>query len=68
MGAGTDYTSTESTDAGSIVQVIKQLHPVEFTDSSTGLIVSFGTLEMVIHRQKEIQFITILPTELLWLP
>ena len=36
MGAGTDYTSTESTDAGSVVQVIKQLHPVEFTDSSTG--------------------------------
>lgn len=36
MGVGTDYTSTESTDAGSIVQVIKQLHPVEFTDSSTG--------------------------------
>ena len=36
MGAGTDYTSTESTDAGSIIQVIKQLHPVEFTDSSTG--------------------------------
>jgi len=35
MGVGTDYTSTESTDAGSIVQVIKQLHPVEFTDSST---------------------------------
>ena len=36
MGAGTDYTSTESTDAGSIIQVIKLLHPVEFTDSSTG--------------------------------
>ena len=36
MGVGTDYTSTETTDAGSIVQVIKQLHPVEFTDSSTG--------------------------------
>ena len=36
MGVGTDYTSTESTDAGSIIQVIKLLHPVEFTDSSTG--------------------------------
>ena len=35
MGVGTDYTSTETTDAGSIIQVIKQLHPVEFTDSST---------------------------------
>ena len=35
MGVGTDYTSTETTDAGSVIRVIKQLHPVEFTDSST---------------------------------
>ena len=35
MGVGTDYTSTETTDVGSVIRVIKQLHPVEFTDSST---------------------------------